>query len=63
MKWYAVQTVVKDNGACYAMIIETVEAEKEPSSSFKACRDRDIYIDWFADREAAEAFVKEAESA
>lgn len=58
--WTAVTASVDDRGHIIAAITDTVRAVRKPESAYKELRGKDIYIDYYATREEAEAAVREA---
>lgn len=58
--WYAVTTSFDDRGRVAAAITDVKECAEKPENRSVSTRRKDIYIDWFATREEAEQFVKEA---
>ncbi len=56
--WHAVTSAFYGNGKTIAHITGTKEAAEKPESTFKATSRKDIYIDWFESREAAEEFIR-----
>lgn len=60
---YAVTTTVYDSGRVASAITDTFEADSLPENRCTEKSDRDIYTDYFDDRDAARQFVKEAKEA
>lgn len=58
--YYAVTMTCDNHGNVTAAITDTRQADTCPPNTFTSTPTRDIYIDWFADRQAAEQFVKAA---
>lgn len=63
MKWYCVITTFDDRGNVTANIVDCIEADKKPESTFTETRYKDIYTDWFQSKEEAEEFVKQSYNA
>jgi len=60
-EWVSVMSMIYDDGRCKMLIADTVVAVEKPENVFKSLRNRDVYVDWFEGREAAEQFIKENE--
>ena len=60
MTYYAVTTTYDDHGHVTAAITDTRQADTCPPSTFTSTPTRDIYTDWFPDRQAAAQYVKDA---
>ena len=61
--FYCVTIAIYDDGRVTAGITSTVQSIKKPLSKYKNLRRKDIYNDWFATLEEAQAFIKEAKQA
>ncbi len=57
--WYCVTSTFYDDGRASAAITDTCESQNKPDDSFNSTSRRDIYRDWFGDKEEALAFVNE----
>lgn len=61
--YWGVATSFDDRGRVVSNITSTVEAAVKPENTYKSTSRKDIYVDWFESREAAEKHVKEAREA
>ena len=61
--YYGVQTEFYNNGSVKVSPILTRESKEMPKNQCKETPIADCYIDWFASREQAEAFLSEARAA
>lgn len=61
--YWGVTTSFDDRGRVVSNITSTVEAAVKPENTYKSTSRKDIYVDWFESREAAENHVKEAREA
>lgn len=58
--WFAVTTSVDNEGRIYSTITDTIYAIRKPDSVYRELRRKDVYIDYYESREAAENAVREA---
>lgn len=61
--YYCVTSSVNDRGEVIAAITNVIDAVCKPENSFRNLKRRDVYNDWFENREEAEQLVKEAKMA
>lgn len=61
--YWGVTTSFDDRGRVVSNITSTVEAAVKPEDTYTSTSRKDIYVDWFESREAAEKHVKEAREA
>lgn len=61
--YYCVTTSVDDKGKVRAAITNVIDAVCKPDNSFKSLKRKDIYHDWFENREEAEKLVGEVKTA
>lgn len=58
--YYSVITSYYDNGRVTSNLIDTIQAEKKPESTYKSTKKCDIYTDWFKTKKEAQKHIKEA---
>lgn len=58
-KYYAVTSVIYDDGKVTMRITDTVCAVHRPKNVSKSLARKDIYVDWFDSKEEAENYIKE----
>lgn len=58
-KYYSVLMVIYDDGRSDIHLAETRECKEKPINTFKSLRNRDMYVDWFDNKEQA---IKHMES-
>lgn len=58
--WYCVTSAFYDSGKVVSNITSVERCMVKPESTYKETKRCDIYCDWFATREEAEAWVKDA---
>lgn len=63
MIWWGVTTSFDDAGRVVSHITSTVEADVKPKDTYTSTSKKDIYVDWFESREAAEKHVADAKKA
>lgn len=61
--YYSVTTSFDNRGRVQASITSTIQAAVKPEQTYRSTSRKDIYVDWFESREAAEKFAKEAREA
>lgn len=62
-KFYVTCTSVFNNGRVSCNLVDCVEAEVRPESSFKSTRRCDIYVDYHDTMEDARQFIEESKLA
>lgn len=61
--YWCVVSIVYDDGHITANIVDCKEFCEKPEPREKSLSRKDVYTEWFASREEAEAFVEEVRSA
>ena len=61
--YWAVTTAFFDDGRVISNITDEVKAAVKPENVAKSLRRKDLHIDWFESKEAAEQHVKDARNA
>lgn len=58
--WYCVTSSFYNNGKVTSRITDTKESVDKPESNYKELKRCDVYTDWYATKEEADAAVQEA---
>lgn len=61
--YWCVTTSVYNSGRIISHITDCIQSVAQPQDEFKELRTKDVYIDWFASKVAAEQFVLDAKKA
>ncbi len=56
--YWCVTSSFDDQGHAKAAITDSVKRGKKPCYTYKSCNSKDIYIDWFDNRQEAEEYVE-----
>ena len=59
-RFWSVTTSFYDSGKVVSKLTDTIEAATKPENSCVSLKNRDLYIDWFDTKEAAEQHSEEA---
>lgn len=58
MIYYGVISIYHDDGRITSNLVDVVEAEEQPKDKSVSYRRKDVYTDWFDNKEQALAFVE-----
>lgn len=58
MVYYGVISIYHDDGRITSNLVDVIEAEEQPKDKAVSYRKKDVYTDWFDNKEQALAFVE-----
>ena len=61
--FWSVTSMFYDDGRVVSNITSTIQAAKQPENVSKSLKNKDVYIDWFDNKDDARQHVKDAENA
>ena len=62
-QYYGVVSTFYDDGRVVSKLVDIVRAASKPEDSYRECRNKDIYVNWFETEEEAMRHVNDAKNA